>query len=84
MMAALLHGQNDAQAQPDGMERYLSDLGFSHHALFTGSLVRRDGLCRWKTGRECSTADSFTAPEIQTGQILKQPDVVVKTKNKRK
>ena len=43
MVSVVLHDQNDSiEAQLNGMEQYLSDLGYSHHAIHAGPLVRRE------------------------------------------
>lgn len=43
MVSVVLHEQNNSiQNQVDGIEQYLADLGFPHHALHAGPLVRRE------------------------------------------
>ncbi len=43
MVSAVLHDQsNSIKKQLEGMEQYLSDLGFPHHALHAGPLLRRE------------------------------------------
>ncbi|MBR4474422.1 MAG: DUF3800 domain-containing protein [Oscillospiraceae bacterium] len=43
IISVVLHDQDDSiEPQLQGMEQYLTDLGFPHHALHTGPLVRRE------------------------------------------
>ena len=43
MVSVVLHDQSDSiEAQLSGMEKYLSDLGYPHHAIHAGPLVRRE------------------------------------------
>ena len=43
MVSVVLHDQSDSiKKQLDGLEAYLSNMGFSHHALHAGPLVRRE------------------------------------------
>ena len=43
MVSVVLHDQNDSiEAQLNGMEQYLSNLGYPHHAIHAGPLVRRE------------------------------------------
>lgn len=43
IVSVVLHEQSDdIQGQIDGLERYLSDLGYPNHALHTGPLIRRE------------------------------------------
>lgn len=43
MVSVVLHEQsNSIQEQVDGLERYLSNLGYPHHALHAGPLIRRE------------------------------------------
>lgn len=45
MVSIVLHEQAlSIQSQIDGMEAYLSSLGFPHHALHAGPLIRREAL----------------------------------------
>ena len=44
IVSVVLHEQSDSiQNQIDGLERYLTDLGYPSHALHTGPLIRREG-----------------------------------------
>jgi len=43
MVSVVLHDQSESiEAQLSGMEQYLSDLGYPHHAIHAGPLVRRE------------------------------------------
>ena len=43
IVTVVLHEQSDSiQNQIDGLEKYLTDLGYPHHALHTGPLIRRE------------------------------------------
>lgn len=43
MVSVVLHNQSiSIEKQLDGIERYLSDLGYPHHALHAGPLLRRE------------------------------------------
>lgn len=43
IVSVVLHEQADSiQTQIDGLERYLKDLGYPHHALHTGPIIRRE------------------------------------------
>ena len=43
MVSAVLHDQKASiEKQLDGMEKYLTDLGFPHHAIHAGPLIRRE------------------------------------------
>lgn len=43
MVTAVLHDQDiSIEDQLNGLERYLSDLGYPHHAIHAGPLVRRE------------------------------------------
>jgi len=43
MVSVVLHDQSDSiETQLKGMEQYLSDLGYPHHAIHAGPLVRRE------------------------------------------
>ena len=43
MVTAVLHDQDESiKKQLDGLEQYLSDLGYPHHALHAGPLIRRE------------------------------------------
>jgi len=45
MVAVVLHEQSDSiQKQVDGLETYLSSLGFPDHALHSGPLIRRESM----------------------------------------
>lgn len=45
MVSVVLHEQSHSiQAQIEGMEQYLSSLGFPHHALHAGPLIRRESV----------------------------------------
>lgn len=45
IVAVVVHEQsNSIQADIDGFEGYLSSVGFPHHALHTGPLVRRESV----------------------------------------
>ena len=42
-MSVVLHEQSSSiQSQIDGLEQYLTDLGYPNHALHTGPLIRRE------------------------------------------
>ena len=43
MVTAVLHDQDESiKKQLDGIEQYLNDLGYPHHALHAGPLIRRE------------------------------------------
>ena len=43
IVSVVLHEQsNSIQTQIEGLEQYLTDLGYPHHALHTGPLIRRE------------------------------------------
>ena len=43
IVSVILHEQSDSiQQQVDGLENYLSNLGYPNHALHTGPLIRRE------------------------------------------
>ena len=43
IIAMVTHDQSHSiQADIDGLEHYLSSLGFPHHAIHTGPLIRRE------------------------------------------
>ena len=45
IVSVVTHEQaNSIQEEIDGLERYLSSLGFTHHALHTGPLIRRESV----------------------------------------
>lgn len=45
IVAVVTHEQSDSiQADINGLENYLSSLGFPHHALHTGPLIRRESV----------------------------------------
>jgi hypothetical protein len=45
IVAVVTHEQSDSiQTEIDGLENYLSSLGFPHHALHTGPLIRRESV----------------------------------------
>ena len=44
IVSVIAHEQsNSIQAEIDGLERYLSGLGYAHHAIHTAPLIRREG-----------------------------------------
>ena len=43
MVSVVLHNQNDSiEKQISGLEQYLTNLGYPHHALHAGPLIRRE------------------------------------------
>ena len=45
IISVVLHEQSTPiQSQVDGLEHYLRDLGYPHHALHTGPLIRRESI----------------------------------------
>jgi len=44
IVSIIAHEQSDSiQADIDGLEQYLTSLGYPHHAIHTGPLIRREG-----------------------------------------
>lgn len=45
IVAVVVHEQSDSiQSDIDSLEHYLASLGFAHHALHTGPLIRRESV----------------------------------------
>ena len=45
IVSVVLHEQSDnIQSTIDGLETYLTSLGYPHHALHTGPLIRRESI----------------------------------------
>ena len=44
IVSVIVHEQSDSiKHEIDGLESYLSSIGFSHHAIHTAPLIRREG-----------------------------------------